>query len=154
MNESCRSAREVSGYKPPWLQTVLLVAASLLTVLPAVGAAGPREQHVSAIGDTNHSLNLAAAFEASQGAAYSLGSTGVLIDFEASDTDISEDQPRAPFFAYTLNRPSSHLSGPLDQDRMMPGFFPSQPDGGLSKTRWGIRWRFSLVESADNDGRV
>jgi hypothetical protein len=155
MNEPCHSAREVSGRKSLWLQTGLLAAASLLTVLPAVGAAEPREQHGSAVGETSHSLNLVAALEASRGAAYSLGSPGVLIDFGPSDTDIPEDPPQTLFLANILSGTKPQLSGPLDQDSVMPGFFLwQQPDGGLSKNRWGIRWRLSLVESGDSDGQL
>ena len=155
MNEPCHSAREVSGHKSRWMQTGLLAAASLLTVLLAVGAAEPRKQHGSAAGETHHSLNLAAALEASRGATYSLGSTGVLIDFGPSDTDIPEDPPQTPFLANILNGTKPHLTGPLDQDSLRPGLFLwQQPDGGLSKNRWGIRWRLSLVESGDKDGRI
>jgi len=111
---------------------------SLLTELSAVGAAGPSKQHGSAMGDTSHSL----------------GNTGVLTELELSVTGIGEDQPRAPIPAITLDWPSSRLSRPLDQDMLVPKLFRSQPDGGLSKNRWGIRWRLSLVESADRDGQV
>ena len=154
MNESCRSARDVSEPKSPWLRTGFLMIMSLLTALSAVGAAGPSKQHGSAIGDTSHSLNLAAALEASQGTAHSLGNTGVLTELELSVTGIGEDQPRAPLPAITLDWPNSRLSRPLDQDLLVPKLFRSQPDGGLSKNRWGIRWRLSLVESADLDGQV
>ncbi len=155
MNEPCHSAREVSGHKSRWLQTGLLAAASLLTMLPAVGAVEPREQHGSAAGETHHSLNLAAALEASRGAAYSLGSTGVLIDFGPSDIDIPEDPPPVSFLANILSRTKPNLTGPLDQDSLRPGFFLwQQPDGGLSKTHWGIRWRLSLMESGDKDGQI